>query len=452
MHETNLTYKGIFKFIYPSILLMVFMSIYIAIDGVFIARFVSPIALGGQSIVMPLYTVATAVGIMLATGGSAIIAMQLGQKDTATANINFTTLMIVGTAFGIIATIVCLILKDPILIMLGLEGNLWSYGLDYSFYIIISFPFLIIKVLYETLLRVDGSPRMALYMTVLGGVLNLIFDYIFMVPFKMGIAGAGLGTFLGIALSNVLGFYHFFSKKSVLKFQFHRPTPKFLLRTLTNGSSEMVNELAIALMTFMFNMLALKYIGEIGVSAVTIIMAINFMVASLHIGFSMGIATLISYNHGAKNTQNIAKILDFSKYFLILSSLISCLIVLFFAKPLVSIYAAQSTAIFPIAIRGLRLVAIGFLYYGLNIFGSAFFTAFGNGKISALISFIKSFVIFIIVALTLPNLMKADGIWLITPITELLAICMVIFFMKKYQQKYHYDIRDLFGFKNKRKV
>jgi len=262
MLKNNLTSKSITKFVIPSILLMLFLSIYTAIDNIFISRFVGSDALAALNIVVPLYSVATACGIMFATGGGAIVAIKLGQDRLEEASRNFTSLLIIGTIFGILATIVCFMYKESIISALGANGNLKPHAMIYGFYLIISFSFLIIKVIFETLLRVDGTPKTALFMTVLGGVINIIFDYIFIVPMQMGIAGAGLGTLLGIVISTFVGFYHFTSKKSLLKFKIGKPDIQFIISTGINGSSEMVNEFALAFSTFVFNILTIKYIGN----------------------------------------------------------------------------------------------------------------------------------------------------------------------------------------------
>jgi putative MATE family efflux protein len=419
---------------------MVFISFYTSIDSIFISRFVGSNALAAVNIALPLYSVAFACGIMFATGGGAIIAIKLGQNKLDEASKNFTSLLIIGILFGILATIICLLFEETLITALGASKNIKTHALAYSFYLILSFPFLIIKVVFESILRVDGKPNTALFMTLLGGILNIIFDYIFMVPMHMGIAGAGLGTFLGIVLSNLVGFYHFTSNKSLLKFKTAKPDFKFILSTITNGSSEMVNEFSIALTTFIFNMLTMKYMGDNGVAAITIILGLNFLIISVFIGFSTGVAPLISYNYGRGNEKNIRTIIRFSKNFILIGSVLLFIISMSITNQLVNIYTDKSNAVYPIAVAGLQSFSISFLFVGINIFGSAFFTAFENGKISALISFVKSFVFFIIAAWILPSLFKVEGIWLITPVSEFCSMFMVLLFMLKYQKVYKYNL------------
>ncbi|OQY31069.1 MAG: hypothetical protein B6241_14880 [Spirochaetaceae bacterium 4572_59] len=370
---------------------------------------------------MPVYSIAFACGIMFATGGSAIIATKLGKGDKTEAGGDFTSLLLIGGLFGVTASLVCFIFMKEI--------------------ILLSFPFLIIKILFESLLRVDGKPGKALYMTLLGGIVNIILDYLFMVPLNMGIAGAGLGTFLGIVLSLSIGFHHFNSSSSMMRFKIIKPDLKFLTDTVINGSSEMVNEAAIALSTVIFNTLAIKYMGDQGVAAIAVIMSINFLSVSLIIGYSFGVAPLISYNYGRKNNENLQKLLQYSLLF------ISVVSVLFFSLNMlapqwfVSIYLNDSTETYKIAIEGLRIFSFSYLFSGITLFGSAFFTAFENGKISALISFTKSFVVFMIIAFILPGMYGITGIWMITPLTEFAAMILVFYYMKKYQKKYNYSLK-----------
>lgn len=443
MLQNNITTKNLIKFVLPSILIMIFISFYTLVDSIFISRFIGSDALAAVNISLPLYSIAFACGIMFATGGGAVIAVTLGQNRGNKASENFTSLLVIGTIFGIVATIICLLFKNNLISFLGPAESVKQYVMTYSTYLIIAFPFLIIKVVFESILRVDGTPNTALAMTVLGGVLNIILDYIFIVIMDMGIAGAGLGTLLGIVISNFIGFHYFVSKKSKLKFKFAKPDFGFITKTITNGSSEMVNEFSIALMTYIFNKLSFKYMGTDGVAAITIVMGINFIISSVFIGFSMGVAPLISFNYGKGAYDEIQKILRFSRKFITIASISLFIIGLTCAKPLVGIYASKSPEVFSLAVNGLRYFSISFIFVGLNIFASAFFTAFENGKVSALISFVKSFIIFIIVAFLLPLILKTNGIWIITPITELCSVLMVIYVMVKYQKVYNYKLMDV---------
>lgn len=436
----NIKTENFIKFVMPSILVMVFISIYTAVDGLFIAKIVGPEALAGLNISMPIFSIAFACGIMLATGGGAVIAVKLGKGEIKEAGENLTTLLLFGSLFGVAAGSVCLLFKEEMIHALGASKAISPYALSYGTFLIISFPFLIMKVLFESMLRVDGKPEKALYMTLMGGITNLILDYLFMVPFQMGIAGAGLGTLLGIILSLYIGFRHFSSSGTRMRFKVVKPDLNFLSKTIGNGSSEMVNEAALAVTTIVFNILAMRYMGDTGVAAIAVLMALNFLSISLMIGFSSGVAPLISYNYGRGNKENLQKILQYSLLFIAITSVVFFILNLVAAQWLVSLYLDNSNLAYKLAVDGLKIFSISYLFSGINIFGTAFFTAFENGKTSALISFFKSFIIFMIAALILPRIYGSTGIWLITPLTEFCAMIMVISYMKRYQGRYSYNL------------
>lgn len=423
------------KFILPSILVMLCISIYTVVDGIFVARFVGSNALAAINIVLPLYTIAFAVGIMFSTGGGALVSIKLGQKHIKEASENFTQLLVVGISFGILATVICLLFRNHLLQFLGATTALKPYAKDYSFFMIISFPVLICKVLFEGFLRADGNPGLSLKMSILGGVTNIVLDYIFIVPMGMGISGAGLGTFLGAFISLFIGFAHFQSGRSVLSFSLSPIDYSFLLKTVTNGSSEMVNEIAIAFTTLVFNTLTLKYAGNSGVAAISIILYINFIFSSIYIGFSTGVAPLISYQYGARNEKELNTVLLYCRRFLMICSPFLFVITLITTPLLVSIFVNQSDPVYSIAVQGLYLFSISFIFNGLNMYGSGLFTALSNGKISALISFSKTFIFFLIGSLTLPVLFKLTGVWLIQPLAEGICAILVVYFMKSKSNK-----------------
>lgn len=440
MNLKEVNTKNITKFILPSVLLMIFISIYTIADNIFVSRYVGEQALASINLVIPLYSIAFACGIMFCTGGGAIIAIKLGQGKKEEADRDFTTLLIVGVAFGVLASALCLIFRENIIKLLGAEGSTFDYGLIYGTCLIISFPFLIGKIIFESVIRIDGNPNKSLYVVIIGGVINIVLDYVFMDIFNMGILGAGLGTIIGIVVSGIMGFAHFAGSKSNLKFMLAKPDGRFLLSTVANGSSEMANEFAVSLMTIVFNFLMLRYMGTNGVAAITIILGLHFLIISGFVGFSSGIGPLISFNYGAENPQNIQKLLSYSKRFVLYGSVLMFAVSFIFSEALVSMYLPKESPVFTIAVHGLKLYSVNYLFAGLNVFGSAFFTAFENGKISAMISMIKSVVLFLGSAAILTLAFGKEGIWWIVPASEFLSVFIVIALMIKYQNKYNYRL------------
>jgi Na+-driven multidrug efflux pump len=435
--------KSFTRFIMPSVLLMIFVSVYTTVDGIFIARFVGPEALAGLNLSFPIYSIAFAVGIMFSTGGSAVIAIRIGRGEREKAAGNFTFLTLAGVIFGAVASIICLIFRERLIAATGASDLVRPHALAYSSFLIISFPFLIAKILFESLLRVDGKPRLALDMTLIGGVINLILDYVFMGPMKMGIAGAGLGTLLGIIFSLIPGLLRFNSPESILRFRWEGMDLPFLKSTVINGSSEMVNEAALAITTIVLNTLAIRYMGDQGLAAVAVLMALQFLGVSFMLGYAYGVSPLVSYNYGRNNSMNQQKIMLYSTRVLTAAGLVFFGLIQIAAGPLAEIYLPRGSEGFDLALRGLRFTAFGFLITGVNIYASALFTAFENGKISALLSFSKSFVIFMLMALILPPLLGNDGIWLIYPLTEAAALVISLFFLLRFQKRYSYSLSEI---------
>lgn len=429
-YNKKMSYKDFIKFVLPSILIMLTISVYTIVDGLFVSNFVGSDALAAINISMPLFTIAFAVGIMFSSGGGALISIKLGEKDIDKASNYFSNLINVGLLIGLVATGLGLLFQNQLISILGANESLSQYVKVYSFYMIISFPIMILKILFEGFLRAEGRPNSALTMSIIGGVVNIILDYIFIVHFKMGIAGAGLGTFLGNVVSVFYGMYYFYGKKTIFKYRISKVDWTFMLATLTNGSSEMVNEIAIAFTTYLFNILTLKYAGNAGVAAISVILYVNFLFSSIFIGLSTGIAPILSYHFGAKNTESLIELKKYSKKTLLILSPLMCIILLIFNPFLVSLFLKKTDIAYNLSTVGLSIFSFGFLFSGLNIYGSAYFTALSNGKISALISFGKTFIVFFIMSLILPKALGITGVWLIMPITEILTSFVVIKFIR----------------------
>ena len=437
----NITHRSLARFVLPSVLLMVFIAAYSAVDSLFIARFAGPAALAGLNIVLPLYSIAFACGIMFASGGGALIAVSLGRGEVENASSNMSSLLFVGAGFGTAAGILCIVFRGQLVTALGASGTAVPHAMIYGLFMMLTFPFMIVKVVTENLLRVAGVPSRALVMTLTGGGINILLDWFFMGPLEMGIAGAGLGTLLGIALSLPLGLSHFLSEGSGLRLVAALPDFRFLCRTVANGFSEMVNEAAIALTTFVFNILALRYMGQDGLAALAVVMGLNFLNLSVVFGFTTGISPLISYNYGRGRTEEVNKLIRCSFVFIAAASVLFFLLNFAGAEVFAGLYLSEGAAC-TLAAEGLRLYSFSFLFAGIDLFGSAFFTALGNGRISALISVLKSFIFFAIAASVLPVLMGAEGIWLIRPVVQAAVIFPVFYYMKKYQPEYNYRLPE----------
>lgn len=434
----NFTITSLLKFTAPTCIMLVFMSLYQMTDAVFVSNFVGENALSALNIVFPIPSIIIALSIMLATGGSAIIAKNMGEGQAQKAKQNFSMIVFVGFLLGIVIMIAGVIWIKPIIKLLGATPILYAYSYDYLFILLLACPLTVLQMLFQTFFVTAGKPHLGLVSTILGGVSNIVLDYLFIVVFHMGVAGAAIATSIGYTLPAIIGlFYFFLNKKGTLYFV----KPVFdrivLLKTCTNGSSEMVTNLAIAIVTLLFNKIMLRYLGENGVAAITIVLYAQFLLTSIFMGFSNGVAPVFSYNYGNNNKAQIKKIFKMSLCIISVLSILMYIISLVFATPIISVFTSSESEVFKITYHGFFLFSISYLFTGVNIFASSMFTAFSNGKISALLSFLRTFVFLVAALLLLPEIMGVDGIWLAVPIAEFIAILVSIFTM--YRNKEYFQ-------------
>ena len=423
----NFTITSLLKFTAPTCIMLVFMSLYQMTDAVFVSNFVGENALSALNIVFPIPSIIIAIAIMLATGGSAIIAKNMGEGEPRKAKQNFSMIIMVGIILGFIVMIIGLLWIEPIIKILGGTPKLYSYCYDYLFILLLACPLTVVQMLFQTFFVTASKPHLGLALTILGGVSNIVFDYLFIVVLQMGVAGAAIGTSIGYALPAIISLLYFaLNRKGTLYLIKPVFDKNVLLKTCTNGSSEMVTNLAIAIVTLLFNKIMLKYMGENGVAAITIVLYAQFLLTSIFMGFSSGIAPVFSYNYGNNNKVQIKKLFKMSVGIISVLSLAMFLIAILFATPIISVFTSPDSEVFAITYHGFFLFSICYLFTGMNIFSSSMFTAFSNGKVSAMLSFLRTFVFLIAALLILPELMGVDGIWLAVPIAELLAIIVSI--------------------------
>ena len=279
---------------------------------------------------------------------------------------------------------------------------------------------------------------MGMVLGVSAGIANILLDYIFMVPLHMGIKGAAFGTGIGYMIPAVIGLCFFSAKRGSLHFR--KPVIDFsvLVESCTNGFSEMVSQAATAVTTFLFNCIMMKLLGENGVAAITIIIYTQFLLSALYIGFSMGAAPVISYNYGKQDEKQLKNVFAICMQFIVFVSVTVFAVAIIFGSPLVRVFAEKGTPVYEIARNGFLIFPFSFLFCGLNIFTSATFTALSNGKLSAILSFLRTFGLITVLLLTLPNLLGVTGVWLAVPIAELITMVVALVFLHQNREKYHY--------------
>lgn len=430
---------ALLKFTGPTVIMLVFMSLYQMVDGAFVSKFVGEDALSALNIVYPVPSIIIAFSIMLSTGGSAIIAKNMGEGKLKIAKENFSFIILVGFILGISFLVLGVLFIDPLLHILGAIPSLYSYCYQYLMILILSAPLAVFQMLFQNFFVTAGKPHIGLTMTIIGGVSNIVLDYVFIVVFHMGVSGAALATSIGYSIPAVFGLAYFLlNRRGTLYLVKPVFRGKVLFYSCINGSSEMVNNLAVAITTFLFNILMLNYAGESGVAAITIVLYAQFLMTSVFMGFSSGIAPVISYNYGSQNTSQLQKVFKNSKNTVVVISVLVFFIAEWFSDPVIGIFVSRDSEVFQITKHGFSIFSLSFLFTGINIFASALFTALSNGKVSAILSFLRTFVFLVLLLLLLPLVFNVDGIWLAVPVAEILAFLVSIYYLIKMRQVYHY--------------
>lgn len=437
--DKNITTSVLLKFSFPTIISLIFIGLYTTIDGVFVSQLVGTDALSAINIILPLISVAIALGTMFGTGGSAVIAKKMGEEKTTQARENFSLLVVATFIVGITFSVVCFLFLSPLLKFLGADNTLLPYCWDYVIPTLLFFPFVIFSMLFQSFFIVAGKAHLGLCFSVLGGISNIVLDYILIKLVGLGIMGAAIATGIGYMIPSVIGFCYFIFNK---KISLYLVRPKFdkqvIIRTFTNGSSELVTSLSIGVTTLLLNNILMKTLGSNGVASITIILYAYNLLSSAYIGYSIGIAPIISYNYGKQNTQRLKSIYKISLRAIFITSIITYMISIFTKSSLVSIFTPKGSDVYEIAINGYQLFATCFLFMGFNVFGSAMFTALSNGIVSAILSFLRTLLFVVIMALFLPQVIGENGIWLAIPMAELFGIIVTIFYFKKYKKVYEY--------------
>ena len=418
--------------------MMMFMSCYTIVDGIFISRYLGSEALSAANIVYPVFNLLLAVGIMFATGGSAVVSKKLGEGKKEEAMEDFSFLTAVGVALSVLLMIATLLFHNQISLFLGSSERILDYCNAYLIYLVLFAPACMLQSLYQSFFVTAGKPRLGLVLTVIAGLANAFFDYFFLAVCGMEIEGAAIATGIGQMIPAVVGTVYFFFFKGELHFvpfHFHGATLK---QSCFNGSSEMVSNLANAIITYLFNIILMRIAGENGVAAITIILYAQFLFNSLYLGFSIGVAPVIGFQYGAKNRDQLKSLYKICNCFVIASSVVIAFFSWLLSDGIASIFVPDRGETYVMASEGLRIFALSFLFSGFNIFGSAFFTGLNNGKISAIISTLRTLVIQTLALLILPIFFGLNGIWCAITAAELLTLIVTGSFLLQEKKKHHY--------------
>lgn len=422
----SMTLGKLIRFTLPTVVMMLFSSVYVMVDGIFVSRFVGADALSSVNIIYPLVSVVVAVGVMFSTGGSAVVSRQMGEGNEEEARRNFTLITLVGTGIGLLITLVTVPFMEPVSRMLGASDRLMPYCVEYG-RILMSFSAVsVLQLLFQMFFVSAGKPKLGLAVTILSGVANIVLDYLFIVVLDWGVAGAAWGTAVSYLIGGLPPLIYFARPFTQLYFRRPRWRGWVVARTMSNGSSEMVTNLAASITTFLFNLTMMGLLGEEGVSAITIVLYSQFLFTAIFIGFSNGAAPLVSHAFGRGEEREVAGLFRRCLGVTVVMSVVMVALAQLMAQPVVSIFSPEGALVHQIALEGFRIFAWNFLVAGVNIYASSYFTALSDGKTSALISFLRTFALQAPAILVLPAVMGAQGVWLAIPAAELITLVVSV--------------------------
>jgi putative MATE family efflux protein len=413
------------RFTLPTIGMMVFMSAYVMVDGFFVSNYCGATALAAVNFAYPIPMILGTVGFMLGTGGSAIVATTRGEGDDSRARRQFSLLVYAAIVAGAACAAVGLAVLQPLLVALGARGQMLQDCLVYGYILVAGIPTTILQYLFQELLVTAGKPNLAFGVTVAAGIANIVLDAVLIVGFGMGVIGAAIGTVLGEAVGGIVPLVYFARpNKSFLRLVKTRLDWPTLRHACVNGSSEMVSNIAMSVVAIAYNVQLLAYLGEDGVAAYGVIMYVGMAFVAVFMGFIIGSSPLMSFQHGARNTREMHSLFKKSLAFVGISGVAMFAATRLLAYPLAQVFVGYDAALTELTVHAMLIYALALLLMGFNMYGSALFTALGNGVVSAIISFVRTFVFEIGAVFLLPLVIGADGIWYSVSVAELAAFAM----------------------------
>lgn len=435
----HFNYKRLLKFVFPSIIMMVFTSIYGVVDGLFVSNIVGKAAFAAINLIMPVNMIFGGIGFMLGTGGSALVAKTLGEKEPEKANRYFTMMILITAIIGVITSVIGIGIMRPVSILLGADEAMLPNCILYGRIMMAFNISFMLQNAFQGFLITAEKPSMGLAVTVVAGITNMILDALFIGVFHWGVAGAAFATGLSQCVGGLIPLFYFLRpNSSLLRLVKTKLEVRPIVKACINGSSEMVSSVTSSVVGILYNFQLLKYAGQNGVASYGVLMYVQFTLAAIFIGYSMGIAPVIGYHYGADNHSELKNLLKKSTLLMVGIGGIMVLTAEVFAVPLAKIFVGYDVDLLNMTVHALRISSLAFLITGFNIFASSFFTALNNGGISAAISFLRTFIFKFATVLILPMIVGLDGIWWADVSAELFAFLLSIIFLVTQRKKYHY--------------
>lgn len=435
----HFNYRKLIRFTIPTIAMMIFTSIYGVVDGIFVSNCVGSAAFAAINLIMPALMILGSVGFMIGTGGSALVSKTLGEGKEQKAKEIFSMLIMVVIGAGVVLSVIGLLLVRQISVWLGADEAMLEYCVIYGRILLLgNVPFMLQNA-FQSFLVVAERPQMGLKVSIAAGITNMVLDFVFVYVLQWGVVGAAAATVASQLVGSVIPLLYFVKKNEsplqLVHFTFDKAA---LFKSCLNGSSEMLTNLSMSLVSMLYNFQLMKFAGADGVAAYGIIMYVSFIFSGTYMGYSIGAAPIVSFHYGAGNHAELKSLFKKSMKLMIVTSLVLTTAAELSSGVLAGVFVSYDAKLLEMTTTAIRLYSLSYLFNGINVFASAFFTALNDGLVSAAISFLRTLVFQIVMIFLLPVLWGLEGIWLAIVAAELLALFVSAFCLIKFRKKYHY--------------
>lgn len=435
----HFTYQKIGLFCVSPIIMMVFVSIYGVVDGLFVSNYVGKTSFAAINLVMPFIMILGGIGFMIGTGGSALVAKTLGEGKKDLANRYFTMMVYLAIICGVVCAVIGFVFMRPISYLLGATEDMIEDCVTYGRITMIFLTAFSLQNVFQTFLTTAEKPKLGLTFTVVAGVSNMVLDYLFIARFHWGVAGAAFATGISEFFGAFLPLLYFLEKNdSLLHLTHTRLEGRPLVKACFNGSSELMSNISSSIVSMLYNFQLLRYAGEDGVAAYGVLMYIQFIFTAMFIGYTVGISPVVSYHYGAGNTEELKSLHKKSILLNMVAGVLMMVLAFTMAGPLAKLFVGYDRTLYGMTRHAFMIFSFVFILRGFNIFASAFFTALNNGGVSAAISFLRTLVFQTLSVLILPLLFGLEGIWWAVTVAEFFAFVISVIFLAAKRKTYHY--------------
>ncbi len=432
-------FRRLLKYTVPSIIMMIFTSVYGVVDGFFVSNYTGKTSFAAVNFIMPVLMVLGCVGFMFGTGGGAVISKTMGEGDRKKANEIFTFIVIASAVLGTALAVIGMFVLKPLAVLFGADGRLLADSVFYGKIILAALPFYVLQFEFQCLFATAGKPKLGLFVTAAAGIANMVLDALFVAVLKWGLGGAAAATAISQVLGGVIPVIYFARKNtSLLRFVKFRFDGNVLFKTCTNGSSELMSNISMSVVSMLYNVQLMKYAGENGVAAYGVLMYVSMIFQAVFIGYSVGSAPIIGYNYGAQNHSELKVLLKNGFLFIGICAVFMFAAGELLSRPLSLMFVGYDEELLDMTAHAFSIFSFSFLLSGFSIFGSSYFTALNDGLTSALISFLRTLVFQIAAVLLFPIIFDLDGIWFSIVAAEIMSVTVTMLFLILKRKKYGY--------------